>query len=118
MKLRTFSLALLVTAVGLVLAPVAISKPAASQATTVLVTAKEFKFTLSKRSVPKGVVTFKVTNKGKLPHDFKISGKKTAMLKPGKTATLKVTLSKGAKGYLCTVPGHAAAGMKGSLRVT
>ena len=118
MKLRTLSLALLVTALGLVLAPAAISKPAASKATTVLVTAKEFKFTLSKRSVPKGVVTFKVTNKGALPHDFKISGKKTAMIKPGKSATLRVTLTKGAKAYLCTVPGHAAAGMKGSLRVT
>jgi nitrite reductase (NO-forming) len=118
MKLRTLSLALLVTALGLVLAPAAISKPAATKATTVLVTAKEFKFTLSKRTVPKGIVTFKVTNKGALPHDFKISGKKTPMIKPGKSATLKVTLTKGAKPYICTVPGHAAAGMKGSLRVT
>jgi len=118
MKLRTLSLALLVTAIGLVLAPVATSKPAAPTATTVLVTAKEFKFTLSKRSVPKGAVVFKVKNSGKLPHDFKISGKKTAMIKPGATATLRVTLTKGAKAYICTVPGHAPAGMKGSLRAT
>jgi uncharacterized cupredoxin-like copper-binding protein len=118
MKVRTLSVALLVLAFGLVLAPAAISKPAASQASTVLVTAKEFKFTLSKRTVPKGIVTFKVKNSGALPPDFKISGKKTAMIKPGKTVTLKVTLSKGAKAYICTVPGHAAAGMKGSLRVT
>jgi len=118
MKLRTFSLALLVLAFGLVLAPVATSKPAAPTATTVLVTAKEFKFTVSKRSVAKGAVVFKVTNKGALPHDFKIAGKKTPMLKPGKSYTLRATLTKGAKVYICTVSGHAAAGMKGSLRVT
>jgi len=118
MKLRTLSLALLVTAISLALAPAAISKPAATKATTVLVTAKEFKFVLSKRSVPKGAVVFKVKNSGKLPHDFKISGKKTPMVKPGATVTLRVTLTKGAKTYICTVPGHSAAGMKGSLRAT
>ena len=118
MKLRTISLALLVAAIGLAIVPAAVSKPSATKTTTVLVSAKEFKFTLSKRSVPKGVVIFKVTNKGALPHDFKISGRKTAMIKAGKTATLRLTLSKGSKTYICTVSGHAAAGMKGTLRVT
>jgi uncharacterized cupredoxin-like copper-binding protein len=33
--------------------------------------------------------------------------------------TLKVTVSKpGNYEYLCTVPGHAAGGMKGTLKVT
>jgi uncharacterized cupredoxin-like copper-binding protein len=36
----------------------------------------------------------------------------------GKTTTLIVTLGAGSKAYKCTVPGHAAAGMKGKLRVT
>jgi plastocyanin len=116
MKLRTLSLALLVTAIGLAVAPAAISKPAATQATTVTVTAKEFKFTLSRKTAPKGVVIFKVTNKGTLPHDFKIAGKKTPMIAKGKTKILTVTLTKGSKAYLCTVPGHAAAGMKGTFR--
>ena len=40
------------------------------------------------------------------------------MLKPGKSSTIRVTLPKGGKKYLCTVPGHAAAGMKGTLKVT
>jgi uncharacterized cupredoxin-like copper-binding protein len=36
----------------------------------------------------------------------------------GKSATLTVTLKKGKKyPYLCTVPGHAAAGMKGTIKV-
>ena len=118
MKLRTLSFALLVVTIGLALAPAAISKPAATQATTVNVTAREFKFVLSKRSVPKGAVIFKVTNRGALPHDFKIGTKKTVMIRAGRVRHLRVTLTKGLKGYLCTVSGHAVAGMKGKLRVT
>jgi uncharacterized cupredoxin-like copper-binding protein len=89
-----------------------------STATAVTVTASEFKFKLSKASVPHGSVTFTVVNKGKVAHDFKIAGKKTPLIKPGKSAKLTVTLKAGKSAYLCTVPGHAAAGMKGSLRVT
>jgi uncharacterized cupredoxin-like copper-binding protein len=90
----------------------------ASKATTVTVAASEFKFKLSKTSVPKGSVTFVVTNKGKTAHDFKIDGKKTPRLQPGKSAKLVVTFAKAGKfPYLCTVPGHAAAGMKGTLTV-
>ena len=88
-------------------------------ATTVTVKATEFKFTLSKKSAPHGKVTFKVTNKGHIQHDFKIAGKKTKLLGPGKSATLTVTLAKGKKyTYICTVPGHAQAGMKGTFKAT
>jgi uncharacterized cupredoxin-like copper-binding protein len=89
-------------------------------ATTVTVTAGkpgELSFTLSKRTIAKGVTTFKVTNRGKVAHDFKIAGKKTAILAPGKSATLRATLRAGKFPFLCTVPGHAAAGMKGTLTV-
>jgi uncharacterized cupredoxin-like copper-binding protein len=90
-------------------------------ATSVAVVAgkpSEFKFTLSKKTVAKGVVTFKVTNKGMISHDFKIGGKTTAVLKTGKTQTIRVTFKKaGRYAYLCTVPGHAAGGMKGTLVV-
>ena len=83
------------------------------------VTAKEFKFVLSRKTAPHGKVTFKVTNKGKIKHDFKIAGKKTTMLKPGKSASLTVTLAKGKTyTYICTVPGHAQAGMKGKFKAT
>jgi uncharacterized cupredoxin-like copper-binding protein len=40
------------------------------------------------------------------------------MLGHNKTATLTVTLSKGKRQYKCTVPGHAAAGMKGTFKAT
>jgi uncharacterized cupredoxin-like copper-binding protein len=89
--------------------------------TTINVTAgkpNEFKFTLSAKSAGSGVVTFKVKNGGKLTHDFSISGRKTKMLSPGQSDTLRVTLRKGNQAYKCTVPGHAAAGMKGVLKVT
>jgi uncharacterized cupredoxin-like copper-binding protein len=79
----------------------------------------EFKFVLSKKSAKRGVVSFKVTNVGKVAHDFQINGRKTPMLSPGKSNTLRVTfLRKGHYPYKCTVPGHAAAGMKGVFTIT
>jgi uncharacterized cupredoxin-like copper-binding protein len=90
----------------------------AAQATTkVNVIATEFKFALSKRSVKAGTVIFTVKNKGKIAHDFKIAGKKTKTLAPGKSAVLRVTMTKGRKQYICTLPGHAKAGMKGAFVV-
>src|SRR4029078_1317232 len=77
----------------------------------------DLKITISKKTIGKGATTFKVTNKGALSHDFKIAGKRTGMLKTGKTATLRAVLKKGKYAFLCTVPGHAAAGMKGVLTV-
>ncbi len=106
-----------VLAALVVAAPVA-ARPTVTAATTVNVTMKEFKFVLSKKSVPHGVVTFKLTNKGALPHDLAIAGKKSKLIQPGKTGKLTVTLKKGKLAYKCTVPGHAAGGMKGKLTVT
>jgi uncharacterized cupredoxin-like copper-binding protein len=92
---------------------------ATSKTTTITVAASEFKFKLSKTSAPKGKVTFVVTNKGKVIHDFKINGKKTPMIQPGKKATLTVSFAKAGKfPYLCTVPGHSAAGMKGTFTIS
>jgi len=106
---------------ALALAGSALAAPTKGAATTVAVTAgkpSELKFTVSKATVAKGAVTFTVTNKGTLSHDFKINGKKTALIAKGKSATLKVTFTKTGKfQYLCTVPGHAAAGMKGTITV-
>jgi uncharacterized cupredoxin-like copper-binding protein len=98
-------------------APVA-AQPSAAKATVVTVTMKEFKFILSKKSVRHGVVTFKLVNKGSLPHDFAIGGKKSKLIRSKKTGTFTVTLKAGKRPYKCTVPGHAAAGMKGTLTVT
>jgi uncharacterized cupredoxin-like copper-binding protein len=87
--------------------------------TKVTVAASEFKFVLNKKTAGRGTVTFKVTNVGKISHDFEISGRKTKLLSHGQSATLRVVfLRKGAYPYKCTVPGHAAAGMKGVFKIT
>jgi uncharacterized cupredoxin-like copper-binding protein len=88
-----------------------------ASATAVAVTATEFKFTLSKTSVPHGQTVFAVVNRGKVSHDFWINGKATPLISPGQSTTLRVTLDRGRFTYVCTVPGHAAAGMQGTLTV-
>jgi uncharacterized cupredoxin-like copper-binding protein len=86
---------------------------------TVNVTATEFKFVLSKKTAKRGLVIFKVKNAGKLGHDFQINGRKTPVIPPGKSNTLRVTfLRKGHYTYKCTVPGHAAAGMVGVFTIS
>jgi len=91
----------------------------AAASTIVHVKAGEFYFTFSKGSLAKpGSVAFVVKNAGHLAHDLKIAGKKTALIQPGKSATLKVAFTKaGHYRYLCTVPGHAAQGMQGTFIV-
>jgi len=116
--MKRISLALGVALAALVVAAPIAARPSAATATTVTVTMKEFKFVLSKKSVPHGKVTFKVVNKGALGHDFAIAGKKTKVIGKGKSTTLTVTLKKGKSSYKCTVAGHATAGMKGTLKVT
>jgi uncharacterized cupredoxin-like copper-binding protein len=119
-KIRVATLGLAVVAV-LAWAWPAAGKTSAPSATTVTVTAgkpSEFGFKLSKLTVPKGAVTFKVTNSGAIVHDFKIGTKKTKNLSPGQSQTITVTFAKPGKyAFLCTVTGHAAAGMKGMLTV-
>jgi len=87
--------------------------------TQVKVTIKNFKFTLSRHSAPHGKVRFTVTNKDGIKHDFKIAGHKTPLLGKNKSGAFTVTLSKGKKyTFICTVPGHAQGGMKGTFKAT
>ena len=106
-------------ALGLVqLASASVPQTAHAAATT-QVKGREFRFTLSSKSVAKpGTVTFNFTNTGTVAHDFKIDGKTTPLVQPGHTAKLVVRFKKAGKfSYLCTVPGHAAAGMRGVFTV-
>jgi uncharacterized cupredoxin-like copper-binding protein len=95
------------------------NSPARAAPAAISVRGKEFSFRLSKTSIPKPeTVTFSFHNAGSMEHDFAIGGKKTPLIRPGKTATLTVTFhKKGRFNYLCTVPGHAQAGMKGVFTV-
>jgi uncharacterized cupredoxin-like copper-binding protein len=121
-------------ALALAAAATAQARPVRAAATVAVTAGKpsEFGFKLSTKTVPHGAVTFTVTNAGAIPHTFKLctapaktaaaltcAGHGTANISPGAKATLKVTIAKaGTYEYLCTVPGHAAGGMKGLLKVT
>jgi uncharacterized cupredoxin-like copper-binding protein len=94
-------------------------RQATANAATVQVKGGEFFFKLSTKSIAKpGKVTFVFKNVGHMLHDFKIAGRSTPLIQPNKTAKVVVTFKKKGKyAYLCTVPGHAAAGMKGVFTV-
>ncbi len=116
-RVRVALVALTAALALVVVVPPAGARAHGPRAQTVTVTMTEFKFAFSTTAVHPGAVTFRLVNKGKLAHDLKIGGKKSALVQPGKTGALAVSLKKGTYPYLCTVPGHAAAGMKGVLRV-
>ncbi len=69
-----------------------------------------------------GKDTFVFTNSSPLPHNFTIlKGTKVIGATPTFAKGVKdlvVTLAAGTYTFECTVPGHAAAGMKGTLTVT
>jgi uncharacterized cupredoxin-like copper-binding protein len=119
---RSISAIAAIAIASLALVPIASARgehQARAAATTIQVKGGEFYFKLSAKSIAKpGKVTFVFKNVGHVTHDFKINGKKTPLIQPGKTAKLVVTFTKKKKyTYLCTVPGHAAAGMKGVFTV-
>ena len=94
---------------------------ASTSKATINVTEREFSINLSARKTPVGVVHFVIHNRGKYAHALSIKegalSKRTALIKPGNTATLTVTLKKGNVSLWCPVPGHAARGMKATLAV-
>ncbi len=87
----------------------------------ITVTGTEFAFnpsTINAKVNEPITVTFK--NDGTYPHNFTISelNVKTKTIQPGEEDTITFTPTKtGSFIYLCTVPGHADRGMKGTLIV-
>jgi plastocyanin len=79
------------------------------------------KFTTTSLKAKAGTVTFDFTNKASIPHGFAIKG--NGVNAKGKTVTggsdtLTVKLKPGTYTFYCPVPGHEAAGMKGTLTVS
>jgi uncharacterized cupredoxin-like copper-binding protein len=74
--------------------------------------------TVTTHSVPAGPVKFNVTNNGKVAHNFVVGTDQTLVLAPGKSQVLSTTLTAKTYTYICSIVGHAAAGMKGTLVAT
>lgn len=66
-------------------------------------------------------VTLKYRNTGSTTHDIAIKGRGVAKVgkdaDPGTGTAVTATLRAGSYTYYCTIPGHEAAGMKGTLKV-
>jgi plastocyanin len=67
--------------------------------------------------------TITVTNDGELPHNYtvpKLKGElqlRTGDVDPGSSTKFVVSLPPGKYDVICTIPGHAAQGMEGTLMV-
>ena len=68
------------------------------------------------KTLKPGTYIFKYTNTSGLPHNLVVGSVSTPTFNKG-TKSIKVTLKKGTVPYLCSVPGHAAGGMKGTITV-
>src|SRR4051794_3725267 len=74
-------------------------------------------FTAAKATAPAGKVTIKFANTSGVPHNIAISGKGKTPITPKGGGTFTATYAPGTYTYICEVPGHAQAGMKGTLTV-
>jgi uncharacterized cupredoxin-like copper-binding protein len=63
-----------------------------------------------------------MSNPSSLPHAIAVEGKGVdkdgKTVRKGGTSTVSVKLKKGRYEFYCPVPGHKAAGMKGTLTIT
>ncbi len=77
-------------------------------------------FGFGKATATPGPVTISMPNPSPIQHNIAITGPVTGkgpIIGNGATSSFKVTLKPGTYQFLCEVPGHAAAGMKGTLTV-
>ncbi len=82
------------------------------------------KFTTTTATAKAGTVTIDMKNPSSsgVPHAIAIEGNGVDQdgetVQPGGSSTVTVTLKPGTYSFYCPVPGHEAAGMKGTLVVT
>ena len=96
-----------------------------SQGTTLQLAADptgKLEFDKTTLEAPAGKVTIVLTNDSSVPHDVAIEGNGVDVtseeVDSGGTASVSATLEPGTYTFLCTVPGHEAAGMKGTLTIS
>jgi len=89
-------------------------------ATAVTVTAGDLFFDPKEITIAAGTdVQVTLNNGGALAHDWAVRDQApaTSLLNPGGSETITVNLPAGSYQFYCTVPGHAEAGMVGTLTV-
>ena len=99
-------------------APAAATPPQLS--TNISITTSEFKFSPTTLHVPVGQnIQLTLDNTGVVEHDVTIPAANFSLLaKPGESATGAFTIDKpGVFDFICSIPGHKDAGMKGTLTV-
>jgi nitrite reductase (NO-forming) len=99
------------------------STPAATQPSgqalgDLAVEAVDLGFTPKELSVPKaGTYTVSFKNTGVLTHDITFSDGSKAVAQPGETQQLTIAVPESGLTFLCSIPGHADAGMRGAVTV-
>lgn len=99
-------------------------RPAPAAPAQVSVRLSEWKVELSQRTIAAGTVRFAITNAGSIPHGFEVEGggleKETAVIQPGASDTLTLTLKPGAYEVYCPVgeDSHKKLGMEAHLTVS
>jgi nitrite reductase (NO-forming) len=58
-----------------------------------------------------------LTNTGHTEHDWVVAGTRL-LAKPGETVSGEIIVPAGGLEFVCSFPGHAAAGMRGSITVS
>ena len=101
----------------------ATSTPAAAGGGTVTLGESEFKITPKDATAKAGKVTIDVKNDGQIVHNLNVEGngiaeKKTADLQPGSSGKLTVDLKPGKYEMYCSIDGHRASGMEGTITVS
>ena len=97
-----------------------LAQPEDPAAPTFEIEASEFGFRPDRVEIPAGEsVNLRLTNNGNLPHDLSVPDLGFRLVAyPGETAAGGLEVDQpGEYRFLCTVPGHAQAGMKGTLVV-
>ena len=59
----------------------------------------------------------KLVNTGTIPHDITFPTGDVAAAQPGATASVEIDIPEGGTTFLCSIPGHAQAGMTGEVKV-
>jgi plastocyanin len=97
-------------------------KPAVAKAGKVTIGAIDgTAFQTTAAQAPPGSITFDMPNKSALPHNIALKGNgvnaQGKIVPQGQTSTFTANVKPGKYTFYCAVPGHEAAGMKGTLTV-